>query len=47
MALKGATAVASSPGSPIFSTHVRKEGEPGTRHHVNNVINNERGWQKP
>ena len=26
--------LASSPGSPLFSMHVTKEGEPGTRNHV-------------
>ena len=36
-------AVASSLGSPIFSTHARKEGEPGRRNHVKYVINNECG----
>ena len=29
--------VASSPGSPIFSTHTRKEGEPGIQCHVRDV----------
>ena len=38
--------VASSPGAPIFSRYVRKEGEPGKRNQVNDVINNERGWKK-
>ena len=29
--------VASFPGSPIFSTHARKEGEPGIQCHVRDV----------
>ena len=33
--------IASSPGSPIFSTHARKEGEPGRPNHVIHVIYNE------
>ena len=32
-----AESVASSPVSPIFSTHARKEGEPGIQNHVHDV----------
>ena len=33
----GRVNIASSPGSPIFSMHARKEGEPGIQYHMHDV----------